>query len=173
MNNAALINAIIILLLGATLGGVAVFYLMKEQLKQLQQASTSRRISLMEQVAQHAGKVSHVFSKYSSLVSEIGPRTERMSARQERELNELSTELVDVYEQAAIAEAKLLLLGEQRLEKALKLYTGKMAQYRRQIYPGRYQQVDQASKLRKEVAEMRDQFYNILSERYDQKLGSS
>ncbi len=45
-----------------------------------------------------------------------------------------------------------------------------MAQYRRQIYPGRYQNTEEASALRKEVADMKTQFYDILSERFDQRL---
>ncbi len=171
MLNTDIISSIIIFLLGAIFGASAVFYSMKDKLKSLRQASASRSITMLEQVAQHTGKVSHVFRKYSSVVTEIGPKSERMTAKQVRELDDLSNQLVDVYEQATIAESKLLLLGEQRLEKALKLYTGKMAQYRKQIYPGRYSNADEANKLRNEVSEMREQFYTILSERYDQKIG--
>ena len=170
MDNSALVESLIIALLGAIFGALLTYYTMKDTLRSLQQAHTGRRIAMLEQVAQHIGKVSHVFRKYSSLVTEIGPGLERMSAKQERELNELSGQLVEVYEQATIAESKLLLLGEQRLEKALKLYTGKMAQYRKQIYPGRYSDADDANKLRAEVSDMREQFYIILSERYDQKI---
>ena len=171
MDNTALIESIITLLLGAIFGALIVYYSMRDKLRVLQEAHTGRRIAMLEQVAQHIGKVSHVFRKYSSLVTEIGPKTERMSARQERELDDLSNQLVEVYEQATIAESKLLLLGEQRLEKALKLYTGKMAQYRKQIYPGRYNAAEEANKLRNEVSGMRDQFYVILSERYDHNTG--
>ena len=170
MDNATFFDAIITILLGAAFGALAVFYSMKDKLKQMQQASGSRRIGLLEQVAEHVGKVAHVFSKYASLASEIGPREERMSAKQQRELEDLSQQLVAVYEQISIAESKLLLLGEQRLEKALKLYTSKMAQFHKQIHPGRYKNADDATQQRREVAEMRDQFYGILSERYDQKL---
>ncbi len=170
MNTTALIDTLLSLLLGAGLGGAGVFFFMKDKVTQLRQATLSRRIGILEQVAQHVGKVSHVFSKYSSLVSEIGPNPDRMSVKQEKELEELSNQLVTVYEEVSIAESKLLLLGEQRLEKALKIYTSKMAQYRKQIYPGRYRKAEEAAQLRKEVSEMKEQFYTILSERYDQKL---
>jgi uncharacterized protein with von Willebrand factor type A (vWA) domain len=156
-------------LTGLIIGALAVFYRMKSQLAELQQAGTQRRIGLLEQVAQHIGKVSHVYGKYASLVNEIGPRSERMSAKQLQELEALSTELVAVYEEVAIAESKLLLLGELRLEKALKLYTGKMAQFRRQVYPGRYNSAEEANALKQQVSEMRVQFYDVLSQRYDQK----
>ena len=170
MNSGNFIVLIIAALLGAAIGASAVFFLLRDKLKAASQAGQLRRVNMLEQVAAHIGKVSHVFSKYASLVGEIGPRTERMSARQERELEELSNELVRVYEEVSVAESKLLLLGEQRLEKALKLYTVKMAQFRKQVYPGRYTQPEEATKMRKEVSDMREQFYNILSERYDEKI---
>ncbi|HEB28890.1 MAG TPA: hypothetical protein ENI05_14225 [Porticoccus sp.] len=170
MDNFDIIGSIITFALGLSFGGAAAFYTMKDKLQQQQQANAMRRIGLLEQVAQHTGKVSHVFSKYSSLVNEIGPKVERMSPKQERELESLSAQLVEVYEEVSIAESKLLLLGEQKLEKALKLYTTKMAQYRKQVYPGRYSNVDEAKQIKKEVSQMREQFYDILSQRYDQKI---
>lgn len=169
MNNIDIFSTIIIFITGAIFGAAAVFYSIKDKLKQQQAAGSQRRIALLEQVAQHIGKVSHVFSKYSSLVNGIGTKAERMSAKQAQELDALSNELVEVYEEVSVAESKLLLLGEQRLEKALKLYTAKMAQFRKQIYPGRYSNVDEANQLKQEVSKMREQFYDILSQRYDQK----
>lgn len=163
------IDLAIALLIGAIAGGTAVFLLVRDKLRGQDSGDRVRGVELLEQVAGHVGKVSYVFGKYASLVAEIGPRAERMSARQERELDELSEALVAIYEEVSVAESKLLLLGEQRLEKALRLYTAKMAQFRKQIYPGRYQQAEEATRLKKEVNDMREQFYNILSERYDQK----
>ncbi len=168
--NSAMIDVVVALVLGTALGAGAAYLLLRERLRDRGQAGKLRAVAMLEQVAEHVGRVSHVFSKYSSLVSDVGPRAERMSPNQEQELETLSNELVRVYEEAAVAESKLLLLGEQRLEKALKLYTAKMAQYRRQIYPGRYQNTEEASALRKEVADMKTQFYDILSERFDQRL---
>ena len=172
MDNFDIIGSSIIFILGAIFGAAAVFYSFKDKLQQQQQAMSMRRIGQLEQVAQHVGKVSHVFSKYASLVGEIGPKVERMSSKQERELESLSQELVSVYEEISIAESKLLLLGEQKLEKAMKLYTAKMAQYRKQVYPGRYNKVDDAKQLKAEVSKMREQFYDVLSQRYDQKSDS-
>lgn len=169
MNLANIFDLLIALLIGSIIGGTVVFMLLRDKLKSTGDSGLAKRVEILEQVAAHVGKVSYVFGKYASLVSEIGPRTERMSARQERELDALSESLVDVYEEVSIAESKLLLLGELRLEKALKLYTAKMAQFRKQIYPGRYRNAEEASQLKKEVNEMREQFYNNLSDRYDLK----
>ena len=171
MDNFDIIGSSIVFILGSIFGAAAMFYTLKDKLQQQQQAMSMRRIGLLEQVAQHVGKVSHVFSKYASLVTEIGPKIDRISASQERELDSLSEELVEVYKEISIAESKLLLLGEQKLEKAMKLYTARMAQYRKRIYPGRYNKVDEARQLKTEVSQMREQFYDVLSQRYDQKSG--
>lgn len=167
MTSASIVSTIVSLIIGASCGALIVFYSFKDKLKRYQQHNAAKRISMLEQVAQHVGKVSHVFGKYSSLVSEIGPRSDRMSAKQEREINDLSSELVSVYEEISIAESKLLLLGEKRLEKAMKIYTHKMAQFHKQIYPGRYTNIDDAAQLKKDLSQLRGQFYDILSERYD------
>ncbi len=164
------INNIVNLILGAAFGGLTVFFSLRHKLKQQQQNALRRRSSLLEEVAQHIGKVSHVFSKYSSLVNEVGPKAERISPKQQQELDALSEQLVEVYEEVSVAESKLLLLGEKRLQQALKLYTGKMAQYRKQYYPGRYLEQEQASHAKKELGNLRIQFYDILSERYDETL---
>tara|TARA_B110000902_G_scaffold59501_1_gene69784 strand:+ start:834 stop:1349 length:516 start_codon:yes stop_codon:yes gene_type:complete len=171
METSTVLETVFIFISGTGFGGLALYLYMKEKLQKLHNQTAFRRINMLEQVAQHAGKVSHVFSRYASLVTEIGISRDRMSPGQKKELDELSTQLVDVYEEVAIAESKLLLLGEQKLEKALKLYTTKMAQFRKQIYPGRFNSIEEASRLKKEVSEMREQFYNVLSQRYDQRIG--
>ena len=165
-----IIDTLIMLILGATFGGLTVYFSVKNKLGTIDEHKKQRRTSLLEEVAEHLGKVSHVFSKYSSLIIEIGPKADRMSIKQEKELEELSNQLVEVYEQVSMAETKLLLLGEKRLHKTLKLYTGKMAQYRKQFYPGRYKNAEQTTAFKKELATIRDQFYDTLSERYDQAI---
>ena len=170
MNTMDLVFLLLSFLLGITVGVIALYYSLKDRLQRNQQIMLERRFDQLEQVARHVGKVSHVFSRYVSLASEIGPRTDRMTSGQEKELEDLSNQLVEVYEEVSIAESKLLLLGEQKLEKALKLYTATMAKFRKQIYPGRYQNTEELSQLKKEVAHMREQFYDVLSQRYDSKL---
>lgn len=164
------LNTFIELTIGAAFGAMAVFFILREKIKQYEKNTKLRRSTILEEVAGHMGKVSHVFSKYSSVLNEVGPTTERMSPKQEKELDDLSTQLVEVYEEVSIAEAKLLLLGEKTLQKALKLYSGKMALFRKQFYPGRYTDPEEATKMKKELSNLRSQFYDILSQRYDEAL---
>jgi hypothetical protein len=161
------LDSIIKIFIGAIIGGSAVFFTMREKLQQQERSRSHRRLGMLEEVSQHIGKVSHVFGKYSSLVNEVGVRKERMSVKQQQELDTLSNELVEVYEEVSVAEAKLLMLGEKRLEKAMKLYSGKMAQFRKQFYPGRYDSAEDLAGAKKDISKMREQFYDVLSERYD------
>lgn len=164
------LSTLIELIIGTAFGGLAVFFVLRERIKHYEKNIKLRRSTILEEVAAHIGKVSHVFSKYTSLLNEVGPTPDRMSPKQEKELEELSSQLVEVYEEVSIAEAKLLLLGEKTLQKALKLYTGKMAVYRKQFYPGRYTDQEDATKAKKELSNLRTQFYDILSQSYDQAL---
>ncbi len=163
-----IIDTVVKIIVGAVVGGLAIYYLLKEKLDQQQRNKSLRRIDLLEEVAQHIGRVTHVFSKYASLINEVSGQSERMSSKQQQELDALGHELVEVYEEVSMAESKLLLLGEKRLEKAMKLYTSKIALYRKQFYPGRFSGREELSNARKEINQMREQFYDILSERYDQ-----
>lgn len=165
-----IVSTVITILLGAIFGGLAVFLAVRGKFKQERQNHILRRGNLLEEVAEHIGKVSHVFSKHSSISKEVGPNPDRMTPKQEQELDELSHQLVNVYEEVSIAESKLLLLGEKRLQTALKRYTGTMAQYSKQYYPGRYTEQEEASNAKKELIALRTQFYDILSERYDNTL---
>ena len=165
-----LIETIAMLLLGAIFGGLSVFFSVREKLRQVSEHKSQRRTTLLEEVAEDLGKITHVYNKYASLINEIGPKAERMSLQQQKELEALSEDLVKVFEQVSVAESKLLLLGEKRLQKSMKLYTGKMAQFRKQFYPGRYQNAEQPTVFKKELATARDQFYDTLSERYDQAM---
>ncbi len=165
-----LLETVIKILIGALIGGVSLYVVLRDRLRQQDKAKVQRRMVMLEQVSQHIGKVSHVFGKYASLVTEIGVKKERMAAKQEQELTDLSNELVEVYEEVSVAEAKLLMLGEKRLEKAMKLYTTKMAQFRKQFYPGRYSNAEDLTAAKRDIGKMRDQFYDVLSERYDHTL---
>ncbi|WP_019529910.1 hypothetical protein [Dasania marina] len=166
-----IIETVAMLVLGALFGGFSVHFSVKEKLRLVSEHKSQRRTTLLEEVAEHLGKVTHTYSKYASLINEIGPKADRMSLKQQKELDELSGQFVDVFEQVSVADAKLLLLGEKRLQKSMKLYTGKMAQFRKQFYPGRYHSSEQTTAFKKELSTVRDQFYDTLSERYDQAAG--
>lgn len=158
------------MLTSAAVGAAVCFWTLRREMLKREPLRTQRRSQLLEEVSQHLGRVTHVFSKYVALVGEVGGAPERMTARQQNELNQLSQRLVDVYEEVAIAESKLLLLGESHLETIMKMFTARMAQFHRQCFPGRACNADEAAQARKEIGALREKFYNALSERYDSAL---
>ncbi|RYZ80722.1 MAG: energy transducer TonB, partial [Moraxellaceae bacterium] len=79
--------------------------------------------------------------------------------------------LVKEFDQLADAEAKLLMLGEKTMEKTLRLYASRIALFRKQVYVGRTDISDQEiSELKIGIMKLREQFYELLSKRYDRLL---
>ena len=165
------IDTIIKIGFGALLTGAWVFYHQRRQTRPVD-PYWNRRMELLEAVAEQVGRVNHVFGKYAALVKDSHQFPDRVTAAQHNELNDVTNELVEAYGQMSSAEAKLALLGEKRLEKALKLYSARIAFFRNRFSDPRAQGGDpDLPTVRKEIGQMRDQFYDILSERFDSTLG--
>ena len=57
------------------------------------------------------------------------------------------------------------------MEKALRLYAAKIALFRKQVYVGRQDISDQEiAELKAGILNLREQFYDILSRRYDRLI---
>ena len=84
-----------------------------------------------------------------------------------------NAELMEEFRKMAGAEDKLLMIGEKALEKTLKLYGAKIAQFRKQVYVGRQDISEQEIvQLKQEIGQLREQFYDILSHKYDRLLAA-
>jgi hypothetical protein len=133
-----------------------------------------RRLEILEDVSAQVGTVSHVFAKYSSLISESIQFSERWPQARRQELDAVNNELVDEFKKLAESEAKLLMLGEKGLERALRLYGAKIAIYRKQVYVGRQDITpEQITALKSAITQVREQFYDMLSRKYDRLLTSA
>ena len=72
------------------------------------------------------------------------------------------------------AEAKLLMLGEKNLERSLRLYGARIALFRKQVYVGRQDITqEQIAALKQSILQVREQFYDMLSRKYDRLLASA
>lgn len=131
----------------------------------------NRKVSLLEEVSSEVGGVNHSFAKYSALVIESTRFGKGWPAARKQELERVNAELVSKFEQLSSAEAKLLMLGEKTMEKTLRLYGAKIALFRKQVYVGRQDISDQEiAELKSTIMQLREQFYDILSRRYDSLL---
>ena len=133
-----------------------------------------RRLEILEKISADVGTVSHVFSKYCSLVVESLRFGERWPVSRHKELEQITTDLAREFEKLSDAESKLLMLGEKALEKNLRLYGAKVAQFRRQVHVGREGiEEDDILAMKRDINLLREQFYDFLSKKYDRLLAAS
>jgi len=133
----------------------------------------NRRLQILEEVSAQVGTVTHIFAKYSSLVVESIQFGDRWPTARRQELDVVNTELVNEFRKLADAEAKLLMLGEKNLERSLRLYGAKIAVFRKQVYVCRKDiSHEQITTLKMGVNQVREQFYDMLSRKYDRLLAT-
>lgn len=132
---------------------------------------TNRRLQLLEEISHSVGTVNHCFARYSALVIESTRFGSNWPSARKLELERVNKELVIEFKKLADAEAKLLMLGEKTMEKTLRLYGAKIALFRKQVYVGRQDISDQEiADLKTGILTLREQFYDLLSRRYDRLL---
>jgi hypothetical protein len=139
----------------------------------INQGNSERRIDILEAVSKDVGNVNHTFAKYSSLAIESTRFGSRWPQARKDELVKVNSELVEEFRKMADAESKLLMLGEKALEKTLRLYGAKIAQFRKQVYVGRQDISEQdIVQIKQDILQLREQFYDILSHKYDRLLSA-
>lgn len=137
-------------------------------------AGKRRKISLLEEISSDIGLVNHSFAKYSALVIESTRFGKQWPPARKQELDKINAELVFVFQKLAASEAKLLMLGEKTMEKTLRLYGSKIALFRKQVYIGRQDISEQEiAELKSAIMTLREQFYDLLSRRYDRLLNTA
>ncbi len=133
----------------------------------------SHRLTLLEEISAKVGHVNHSFARYSSLVIESTRFGKRWPVERKQELDRVNLELVREFEKLSDAEAKLLMLGEKTMEKTLRLYAARIAMFRKQVYVGRQDISEQEiADLKTAIMQLREQFYELLSRRYDKLLAA-
>lgn len=168
----SLIDTLLKVGLGALIAGLSLWFGQK-RLAFTGSAKPNRRMEIFESVSGDVGNVNHIFAKYSSLVIESTRFGNRWPAARKEELEQVNNELVEEFRKMAGAEDKLLMIGEKALEKTLRLYGAKIAQFRKQVYVGRQDISEQEIvQLKQEIAQLREKFYDILSHKYDRLLAA-
>ncbi len=130
-----------------------------------------RRLQLLEEISSEVGYVNHCFARYSALAIESTRFGHNWPAARKEELLRVNHELVEEFKKLADAESKLLMLGEKTMEKTLRLYAAKIALFRKEVYVGRQDISEkEISELKAAILALREQFYDLLSRRYDRLL---
>ncbi|MCE2029529.1 energy transducer TonB [Sessilibacter corallicola] len=157
--------------LGALLAAAMIWMFQWRMNHQTDQSGLSRRVELLEKIAADVGTVSHAFSKYSALITESIKYGERWPVSRKEELKTINSELVQEFNKLAHSEATLLMLGEKNMEKTLRIYGAKIAIFRKEAYVGRQDiTIEDITKIKTEINQLRENFYDILSRKYDQLI---
>jgi flagellar biogenesis protein FliO len=173
--NFTLTHSQITLILIVLILGLAGYLLMKRFQHQPNTGlKEQRRLQILEDVSTQVGTVTHIFSQYSTLVVESIQLGDRWPAARRQELDVINNELVAEFKKLAEAEARLLMIGEKNLERSLRLYGAKIAIYRKQVFVGRKDITpEQITSLKSAIHQVREQFYDMLSRKYDRLLASA
>lgn len=152
-------------------GLIFLVYLKRHQtLDSRKEAEINRRRELFEQVAAQVGKVHFVYQRYLSLATEFTRYGQHWPKSRRDELARVGEELADVFHQLTEAESTLLLLGEKRLERSLRIYGAKIVNMRRQIYAEKQaltgEEIYLLDDIKKEISQLKEGFFDALSVRY-------
>lgn len=136
-----------------------------------------RRRELFELVAANVGRVHYVYQQYLALATEFTRYGQQWPQSRRDELGRVGTELAEVFHSLTEAESTLLLLGEKRLEKSLRIYGAKIVNLRRQIYAEKKQltgeEIHLLDDVKKDIAQLKEGFFDALSVRYMPKKMAS
>lgn len=167
-----MLDAAVKIAVGMAISGVFfLIYLRRSQAVENRVGSeTLRKRQLYEQVANQVGRVHNVYQRYLALATEF-TRYGQMWPRSRRdELARIGEELVEAFHHLTEAESTLLLLGEKRLERSLRIYGAKIVSLRRQIYADKKdltgEDMQIVDDLKKEISQLKEGFFDALSVRY-------
>lgn len=134
------------------------------------EAEINRRRELFEQVAGNVGRVHYVYQQYLALATEFTRYGQLWPQTRRNELARVGDELAEVFHALTEAESTLLLLGEKRLERSLRIYGAKIVNLRRQIYAEKQtltgEEIHLLDDVKKEIAQLKEGFFDALSTRY-------
>ncbi len=140
-------------------------------------AQINRRRELFEQVAANVGQVHFVYQRYLALATEFTRYGQHWPRSRRDELSKVGDELAEAFHALTEAESTLLLLGEKRLERSLRIYGAKIVNLRRQIYAEKPsltgEEIHLLDEVKKDISQLKESFFDALSIRYMPKKAMS
>jgi len=133
-----------------------------------------RHRSLLEQVAEQAEQLNHVYLKYWALVIEwvrYNKNDKEWPEERRSELEVTKNELFVSFGALTSAESKLLLVGENKAYLKLRELGDAVVQFRRSFYVDKNSLTEsELDKKKSEIRELREELYKLLSSTYQTKV---
>ena len=157
--------------LGASISAIATYWHFKQRDKaDSAKEYEKRHRSLLEQVAEQAEQLNHVYLKYWALVIEwvrYEKNGKDWPTDRRAELEETKTELFTSFGALTSAESKLLLVGEDEAYSKLRELGEAVVQFRRTCYVDKKSLTEEEIESKKvEIKKLREELYELLSSTY-------
>jgi hypothetical protein len=157
--------------LGAAISAIATYWHSKYRDKaESAKEYEKRHRSLLEQVADQAEQLNHVYLKYWALVVEwVRYEKNQKNWPDERraELEEIKTELFASFGSLTSAESKLLLIGENEAYAKMRELGETVVQFRRTCYVDKKSLTEEEIEQNKNrIKKLREELYELLSSSY-------
>ncbi|MCJ8311671.1 MAG: energy transducer TonB [Saccharospirillaceae bacterium] len=168
-----LIDSLVKILIGVVVSGALYLIISKKKDKPFNLGLTelNAKREQLEYVARKVGNVHYIYQQYIALVIEFTRYGKSWPQARRDELNKMTRELVEAFVQLTDAESTLLLLGEKKLERALRSYGAKIVSIRRLVYSERVsftgEELVQIEESKKDIAQLKETFFDTLSDRYN------
>jgi hypothetical protein len=157
--------------LGAAISGIATFTVTKYKFKSDKQfAATQRRKEALDQIAEHTEEFSHICLNYWARILDWTRKKKSgkvINETIEAELKRVRSELFSTYKLLAIAESKLLLLGEKHAQLLLRQYGEELTKFYGTVFIGEHGvSIEDIEMWRKIILEKRELVFNELAKLY-------
>lgn len=128
------------------------------------------RRQMLQQVAEQVGRVHLTYQQYLALVMEYSRMGSHWPENRRQELRKLTDELVLVFKELNTAQSTLLLLGEKKLEKALRVYGARIVAIRRLVTHEKNgfngDDLVTLEENKREIQGLKEAFFDTLSNRF-------
>lgn len=157
--------------LGAAISGIATFTVTKYKFQSDKLfASAQRKREALDQIAEHTEEFSHICLNYWARILDWTRKKKAgksINETLEAELKRVRGELFSTYKLLAIAESKLLLLGEKEAQILLRQYGEELTKFYGTVYIGDHGvSIEDIELWRKNILEKRELVFNELAKLY-------
>lgn len=157
--------------LGAAISGIATYVVTKYKYQSdTQLADSKRRRDAIDQVAENTEEFSHICLNYWARILDWTRKNnagKKVNESLEEELVSIRKDLYASYKLLAIAESKLLLIGEKEAQKLLRDYGEEITKFYGSVYIGDHKvAIEEIESWRIKILAKREQVFNVLAKLY-------